>query len=150
MNGYCEREGTDYNRCYCSSKLAQIDAQYKPAIDSLIKQILTIKNDKYLSDEELNEYWMNTVGKYTGGTNSWTNIDDALDIDWASTESRVRGQQAFATGHEYCVQYLKNCAYMQTNMRDAYRSEIAKDCSSYESSLQRLKSAAESIVESYK
>lgn len=149
MNGYCERENTDYNRCYCSSKLAQIDSQYKPAIDSLIKQILTIKNDKYLTDAELNEYWMNTVGKYTG-ENSWTNLEDALDINWANTESRVRGQQAFAMGHEYCVQYLKNCAYMQTNMRDAYRSEIARDCATYETSLQKLKNAAESIVESFK
>ena len=149
MNSYCERENTEYNRCYCSSKLAQIDAQYKPEIDRLIKEILTVKNDNYLTNEELNEYWMETIGKYTGD-NSWTNLDEALNIDWSSTESRVRGQQAFVMGHEYCVQYLKNCSYMQTNLRDAYRSEIARDCAAYETSLQRLKNAAESIVESYK
>lgn len=149
MNGYCERENTEYNRCYCSSKLAQIDAQYKPAIDSLIKEILTVKNGNNWTDEEMNEYWMDVIGKYTG-ENSWTNLEDALDIDWASTESRVRGQQAFAMGHEYCVQYLKGCAYMQTNLRDAYSSEIARDCATYESSLQKLKNAAESIVEAYK
>lgn len=149
MNDYCERENTEYNRCYCSSKLAQIDAQYKPAIDSLIKEILTIQNKNYWTEEEMNDYWMDKIGQYTGG-NSWENLEDALDIDWSTTESQVRGQQAFAIGHSYCVQYLKNCAYMQTNLRDAYRSEIARDCTTYENSLQRLKSAAESIVESYK
>ena len=119
MNDYCERPDMEYNRCYCSSKLAQIDAKYKPEIDRLIK-------------------------------NSWQNLEDALDIDWSTTASSVRGQQAFAMGHEYCSQHLKNCAYMQTNLRDAYRSEIARDCALYESSLQKLQNAAESIVGSYK
>lgn len=149
MNAYCEREHTEYNRCYCSSKLSQIDSQYKPQIDALIKKILTVKNGNNWTDAEMNEYWMNTIGKYTGD-NSWVNLDNALNINWADTESRVRGQQAFAMGHEYCVQYLKNCAYMQTNLRDAYRSEIERDCATYEMSLQKLKNAAESIVESYK
>lgn len=149
MNAYCERENTEYNRCYCSSKLSQIDSQYKPQIDELIKKILTVKNGNNWTDAEMNEYWMNTIGKYTGD-NSWVNLDNALDINWADTESRVRGQQAFAMGHEYCVQYLKSCAYMQTNLRDAYRSEIERDCATYETSLQKLKNAAESIVESYK
>lgn len=100
------------------------------------------------TDAEMNEYWMNTIGKYSG-ENTWVNLENALDIDWASTESRVRGQTAFVTGHEYCVQHLRGCSYMATNLRDAYRSEIARDCSTYEQSLQRLKTVAESIVESY-
>ncbi len=149
MNDYCEREDTEYNRCYCSAKLAQIDSKYKPEIDRLIKEILTVQQENYWTEEEMNEYWMDKVGQYSG-ENSWENLDNALNINWADTESRVRGQQAFATGHSYCIQYLKNCAYMQTNLRDAYRSEIARDCATYESSLQRLKNAAESIVESYK
>lgn len=148
MDGYCKRANTEYNRCYCSAKLAQIDSKYQPEIDSLIKEILSLKTEKHWTDEEMNEYWMETVGKYTGD-NSWENLDQALDIDWASMASSVRGQQAFATGHQYCVQHLRGCAYMQTNMRDAYRSEIARDCTAYESSLQKLKNAAESIVESY-
>ena len=97
----------------------------------------------------MNEYWMDTIGKYTGD-NSWVNLENALNIDWSSTESRVRGQQAFATGHSYCVQHLKGCAYMANNLRDAYRSEIARDCSTYETSLKKIKSAAESILEAYK
>ena len=149
MNDYCQREDTEYNRCYCSAKLAQIDAQYKPEIDRLIKEILTIKNTNYWTDAEMNEYWMEKIGQYTG-TNSWENLDNALNIEWPDSDSQVRGQQAFAIGHSYCVQHLQNCAYMQTNLRDAYRSEIARDCATYESSLQRLKNAAESIVESYK
>ena len=149
MNGYCMRENTKYNRCYCSSRLSQIDSEYQPAIDSLIKQILTIRSSNTWTDAEMNEYWMDTVGKYDG-ENSWTNLDNALNIDWAGMESRVRGQNAFATGHEYCVQHLRGCYYMAGNLRDAYRSEIARDCDTYEKSLQKLKNAAESIVESYR
>lgn len=148
MNGYCQREKTAYNRCYCSAKLAQIDAEYQPAIDSLIQQIIRLQSTNTWSAEEMNEYWMATIGKYTGD-NSWINLENALNIDWAGTESRVRGQQTFATGHDYCVQHLRGCGYMATNMRDAYRSEIARDCATYESGLAKIKNAAESIVESY-
>ena len=149
MNNYCQRQDTEYNRCYCSAQLAQIDAKHKPEIDRLIKEILTVKTKNYWTDAEMDEYWMETIGQYTG-ENSWQNLEDALNIDWAGTESTVRGQQAFAMGHQYCVQHLQGCAYMQTNMRDAYRSEIARDCAAYETSLQQLQNAAESIVEAYK
>ncbi len=149
MNMYCLRPDTAYNRCYCSAKLSQIDAQYQPAIDKLIKQIATVKSTNKWSDSEMNEYWMQTVGNYTGGENSWTNLDNALNIDWAGMESTVRGQNAFTTGHQYCIQHLNNCNYMASNLRDAYRSEIARDCAVYEQSLQRIKNAAENIVEYY-
>lgn len=150
MNRYCERKNTAYNRCYCSSKLSQIDAKYQNDIDSLIKQILTLKNGGQWSDTEMNEYWMDNVGKYYGD-NSWSNIDDALlSINWSDLESRVHGQSAFATGHQFCAQHLEGCYYMAGNLRDAYRSEISRDCAVYEQSLQKIKNAAESIVESYK
>ena len=148
MNNYCVREDTAYNRCYCSARLSQIDSEYQTAIDNLIKQILTLQSTNNWTDSEMNEYWMSTVGKYSD-ENSWVNLDNALNIDWASMESRVRGQNAFATGHEYCVQHLRGCYYMAGNLRDAYRSEIARDCDAYEKSLQKLKNAAESIVEIY-
>lgn len=148
MNGYCQREKTAYNRCYCSAKLAQIDSKYQTEINNLIQQIIRLRNTNYWTDAEMNEYWMSVVGKYSN-ENSWINLDNALNIDWASTESRVRGQQAFLTGHEYCVQHLRNCQYMASNMRDAYRSEISRDCQTYESSLQTIKNIAESLVESY-
>lgn len=149
MDMYCERENTAYNRCYCSSKLAQIDSTYQKRIDSLITQILTLQNKNHWSDEEMNEYWMSTVGKYTN-TNSWENIDNTLNINWMDMESRVRGQNAFVTGHEYCSQYLQSCYYMAGNLRDVYRSQIARDCSAYEQSLNKIQNAAESIVEAYK
>lgn len=148
MNGYCERADTAYNRCYCSAKLSQIDAKYQSTIDGLIKQILVAKNKSTWSDAEMNEYWMDTIGKYSN-ENSWENLDAALDIDWAGMESSVRGQNAFATGHQYCVQHLNNCYYMASNLRDAYRSEIARDCAAYEQSLQNLKSVAETVLEYY-
>lgn len=149
MNMYCMREDTAYNRCYCSARLSQIDSEYQTAIDDLIKQILTVQSTNNWTDSEMNEYWMDTVGKYSD-ENSWTNLDNALNIDWAGMESRVRGQNAFVTGHEFCVQHLQGCYYMAGNLRDAYRSEIARDCDTYEKSLQKLKNAAESIVESYR
>ena len=149
MNQYCERPDTEYNRCYCSAKLSQIDAMYQPAIQELITKIQTVKSTNTWSDAEMNEYWMETVGGYSGGENSWTNLDDALDIDWAGLESTVRGQNAFTMGHEYCVQHLNNCYYMSSNLRDAYRSEISRDCAIYEQSLQRIKTAAESVLEYY-
>lgn len=148
MNGYCQRENAAYNRCYCSAKLAQIDSQYQTQIEDLIHQIIRLQNTNYWTDAEMNDYWMSVVGKYSG-ENSWVNLDNALNIDWASTESRVRGQQAFVTGHDYCVQHLRGCQYMAANMRDAYRSEISRDCTKYESALQTIKNVAESLVESY-
>ena len=148
MNGYCLREEMAYNRCYCSAKLSQIDSQYKSQIDALIKDIIEIQGTNQWSQAEMNEYWMSVIGKYTG-QNSWENLENALNIDWASMESRVRGQQSFAMGHEYCVQNLTNCSYMAGNMRDAYVSQISRDCQTYEQSLQRLKNALESLIGTY-
>lgn len=148
MNGYCQRESTAYNRCYCSSKLAVIDATYQPAIDKLIKQILELTGTNKWSQDEMNDYWDDIIGSHTGD-NSWKNLEDALDINWADTQSRVRGQNSFVIGHEYCVQHLRGCYYMADNMRDAYRSDIARDCAVYENSLQKIKNVAESFVESY-
>ena len=148
MDGYCERSDTAYNRCYCSAKLAQIDSRYQPKIDSLVQQIIKLKYNTDATDEEIKEYWDSTIGTYTH-TNPWTNIDNALNIDWASTESRVRGQNAFATGHSYCVAHLRTCSYMATNLRDAYKSEIERDCANYERGLSRIQIAAESVIESY-
>lgn len=147
MNQYCERPKTAYNRCYCSSKLSQIDYKYQTEIDTLIKKILTIQGTNKWTDDEMNEYWMETIGKYSN-SNSWMNIESALNIDWSSMESRVRGQTAFTTGHDYCVQHLRGCSYMASNLRDAYKSEIGRDCAAYEESLIRLKNVAESLVSS--
>ena len=149
MEGYCQREGTAYNRCYCSAKLAQIDAKYQNKIDELTQKIVRLQyNTDAATSMEIREYWDQTVGTYTGD-NPWVNIDNALNIEWADSQSRIRGQNAFNTGHEYCVQHLRACSYMGTNMRDAYKSEIARDCETYEKSLQKIKEAAESVIESY-
>lgn len=148
MNGYCQRENTAYNRCYCSSKLAQIDSKYQNNIDSLIQQILTLQNSGTWSQSEMNEYWMSVIGNYDN-ENAWVKLDDALNINWESTASRVRGQNAFLTGHEYCSQHLSACFYMADNLRDAYISEISRDCQTYETSLQTLQNVAESVIKSY-
>ena len=149
MDSYCERTDTAYNRCFCSAKLAQIDAKYQNKIDSLIQQIIKLKYNSNATDAEIKEYWDSTVGTYTQ-TNPWTTIDNALDINWADTASRIRGQNAFTTGHNYCVQHLRGCSYMLTNMRDAYKSEIERDCTTYEKGLEKIQVAAESVIASYK
>ncbi|MBR3148007.1 MAG: hypothetical protein IKF41_01515 [Alphaproteobacteria bacterium] len=148
MEDYCKREDTAYNRCYCSAKLAQIDAKYKNKIEELIEKIVRLKYSSSATSEEIKEYWDQTVGVQTGD-NPWVNIDNALNIEWANTESRVRGQNAFNTGHQYCSQHLRACYYMASNLRDAYKSEIARDCETYEKSLQKIQDAAESVIESY-
>lgn len=154
MEMYCKREDTAYNRCYCSAKLAQIDSKYQNKIDKLIQQIIVLQNTTIQpssDDEELSsveQYWDDTVGQYTG-TNPWVNIDKALAIEWPDTETRFRGQSAFNTGHQYCVAHLRACSYMATNMRDAYKSEIARDCATYESTLQKIQYAAESVIANY-
>ena len=150
MEMYCLREDTAYNRCYCSAKLAQIDSKYQNKIDNLIQQIIRLQyGNNGVTSEEIKEYWDQTIGVYTG-TNPWVNIENALNIEWADSQSRIRGQNAFNTGHEYCVQHLRACSYMASNMRDAYKSEIARDCEDYEKSLQRIQNAAESVIESFK
>ena len=149
MEMYCQREDTAYNRCYCSAKLSQIDSKYQNKIDSLIQQIIRLQYNTDTTDTEIKEYWDKTVGVYTG-TNPWVNIDNALNIEWADAQSRIRGQNAFNTGHEYCVKNLHACSYMASNLRDAYKSEIARDCETYEKSLQKIQSAAESVIANYK
>lgn len=150
MEMYCLREDTAYNRCYCSAKLSQIDAEYQNKIDELIQQIIKLQySNPDATSEEIKEYWNQTIGVYTG-TNPWVNIENALNIEWPDSQSRIRGQNAFNTGHEYCVRHLRACSYMASNMRDAYKSEIARDCETYEKTLQKIQNAAESVVESYK
>lgn len=148
MESYCKREDTAYNRCYCSAKLAQIDSRYQNTIENLIQQIVRLQYGSSATSDEIKEYWDQTVGVYTHD-NPWVNIDNALNIEWADTQSRIRGQNAFNTGHQYCVQHLHACSYMASNLRDAYKSEISRDCETYEKSLQRIQSAAESVIESY-
>lgn len=148
MDSYCERSNTAYNRCYCSAKLAQIDSKYQDKIDSLIQEIIRLKYNTDATDAEIKSYWDATVGVYTK-TNPWVNIDNALNIDWADMASRVRGQNAFAAGHTYCVNHLRACSSMSSNMRDAYKSEIERDCSTYEKALERIQTAAESVIETY-
>ncbi len=148
MNSYCIRENTPYNRCFCSSKLTQLESTYQPAIDTLIQQILRAKNTGNWTDAEMTEYWQENMGQYVG-ENTWEKLDDALNIDWSDADERMQGQNAYLTGHQYCINHLKNCAYASANMRDAYRSEISRDCATYEKSLNRLKTALETALETY-
>lgn len=148
MDQYCERKNTKYNRCYCSPKLAQIDGQYQPAIDDILRRIVIIQNGGPgdMTDEEIEEFWEETFGG-GGWGNSMASLNEALgQINWADAESRVRGQNAFVTGHEYCMRNLSGCFYMAENLKGVYRSEIAKDCAVYERYMNQLKTIAESTL----
>ncbi|MDR2770040.1 MAG: hypothetical protein LBB08_01160 [Rickettsiales bacterium] len=153
MEGYCHRPDAKYDRCYCSPRLAQIDAEYRPAIDSLVQRITIMQNggaiDDGLSERELEDFWDATFGA-SGDPNSMANLNSALgSIDWSTTESSVRGQNAFVAGDNFCRQYLAGCFYMAANMKDMYRTSIAKDCKTYETYLQKMKYGAEQIVSTY-
>ncbi|MBR4806500.1 MAG: hypothetical protein IKZ64_01620 [Alphaproteobacteria bacterium] len=148
MNGYCEHADMAYNRCFCSARLTQIDAKYQKPINDLITRIIQIQSVGTWTEEEMNEYWMERIGNYVG-ENSWVNLENALNIEWPTNDDRVRGQNAFLTGHQYCVQHLRNCGYMASNLRDAYRSKITRDCDTYENSLLKVKTAAESLIQYY-
>lgn len=148
MNSYCARQDTPYNRCFCSSKLSQIESTYQPQIDSLIQQILRAQDNTSWTDAEMSEYWRDKMGQFVD-VDSWARLDDALNIDWPDADLRMQGQDAYNMGHEYCVSHLVNCAYATQNMRDVYRSEIAGDCSRYEKSLNKLKTALESALDTY-
>ena len=148
MNMYCEHKDMAYNRCYCSAKLAQIDATHQDKINGMITQIIRLMGGGQWTEEEMNEYWMEHIGQYTG-ENSWVNLDEALNIEWPTTDERIRGQNTFLTGHEYCSQHLRACAYMSSNLRDAYRSKISRDCDAYEKRLIKIENAAESLIEYY-
>ncbi|MDR1207315.1 MAG: hypothetical protein LBK26_02785 [Rickettsiales bacterium] len=147
MNGYCRRESALYNRCYCSPKLAQIDSEFQPAINAALERLMYLQNGgSDLSDARQEEAWNEIFGGGASG-NSLAGLNSALsNIEWPAAEDRVRGQNAFATGHEYCAQHLAGCYYMASNMKSVYRSEIARDCAAYESYLEKLKIVAESAV----
>jgi hypothetical protein len=151
MDDYCHRANTKYDRCYCSPKLAALDAEYKPQIDALVKKIAILQNggeiEDGMSQEEINALWQQLFG--ATGENSMQDLDAALDIDWAGTDNSVRGQNAFISGDSFCKQQLSNCFYMSENLKSMYRTSIGQDCAAYEKNLKKLKTAAESIVASY-
>ena len=146
MDGYCHRPTVRYDRCYCSAKLQQLDGEYRPAIDELIRRIMILKNGgeipNGMTQEEINEYWKQTFG----GSTAMADLDDALNISWAGMESSVRGQNAFIAGDNYCKQNLLGCAYMADNLKAMYRTTIGQDCKRYETFLQKMKYAAEQVV----
>ena len=148
MDNYCARANTAYNRCYCSARLTQIDSKYQDEINEMTLQIIRLRGGGQWTDAEMNEYWMERIGQYVG-ENSWMRLENAIDIDWPTPEERIQGQNVFLTGHEYCVAHLRNCTSMASNMRDAYRSRISRDCDAYEQNMQRIHDAAAAMIEYY-
>lgn len=149
MDGYCQRKNTIYNRCYCGADLARIETTLRPQVEEVLRQLMIIKNggipSSGMTNAELEELWQDTFYQYTG-TNDMASLNSAMNIEWPDEASNMRGQNAFAMGHEYCVQHLRGCFYMARNLRDSYRSDIARDCTSYETYLNKLKLAGEAVI----
>jgi len=151
MDRYCERRNTQYNRCYCSPRLAQIDAQYQPRIREGVRQLTIIREGgplpgQGMTDAELEEFWEKTFSG-AGWGNSMASLNATLaELEAMDMESRVRGQNAFVTGHEFCVQHIVGCSYMAQNMLNVYRSKIARDCSTYENTLHMMTQILESTI----
>ena len=149
MDNYCHRPDAEYDRCYCSAKLAQIDAEYKPAINELLRKIIIAGQggdpDAELDQDEINDAWSDIFS----GSSSIADLNSALDIDWSGTESDVRGQNAFVAGDNYCKYQLRGCFYMAENMKSMYRTSIAQDCKAYETTLAKMKYVAEQTLSNY-
>ena len=152
MNQYCERKNFEYNKCYCSSKLSLIESEYKDKITLLINEIVSLRNGSISqNNQELDNYLKNTFGSnsYEKIDKNLSDINQSMQTYWTDKETRLRGQESFNIGNSYCMQHLQGCFYMSENIRDSYRSEIARDCLNYENSLKKIKIMAESIVKKY-
>ncbi|MCL2737364.1 MAG: hypothetical protein FWE17_00680, partial [Alphaproteobacteria bacterium] len=120
-------------------------------IDAALRKVVILENGGSLSDNltdtELELMWNNTFAGVGHQSDSISNLNAALSgIDFADFESRVRGQNAFAAGHEFCIQHLPACFYAGTNMIGVYRSVIARDCNAYERRLRAVLTLAENTV----
>jgi len=151
MDSYCHRPNTPYDRCFCSARLAQIDAGNRPAMEGLTKRLIIHQTGGNISggmtQEEINKLWDELFG--ASGANNMEILDNNLRIDWADMESTRRGQQAFVTGDSYCRQNLRGCFYMEDNLRSMYRTTMGQDCKKYENTLRRTRHALELAVRQY-
>jgi hypothetical protein len=149
MDGYCKRTNAPYNRCFCSDALAEIETTLRPEVEEILRKLVIIKNGGVLSaditDAELEQLWQDTFYTYTG-SNDMISLNDALNIDWPEETDNMRGKNAFLIGHDYCVQHLRGCFYMISNLRDSYKSEISRDCTTYKKYLTNLKTAGELVI----
>ncbi|MCL2369527.1 MAG: hypothetical protein FWC83_02525, partial [Alphaproteobacteria bacterium] len=148
MNSYCERPGTSYNRCFCSPRLAEIQEYYRPRIDAIMRQIVIVQNGGQLSegmsDAELEYWWSRTI---LTGNNSLLNLNASLNaVDFPTSESMLRGRNAFNIGHEFCIRNLVPCAHAANNMIGVYRNAIARDCTAYQNQMRQLLRAAEIVL----
>lgn len=147
MDDYCERADELYNRCFCSAQLPQIDSTYRPAIDAALQRILIAQGTgTAMTDAEIEQLWHDTFAADAWNGDAMSGLNAALNIDWPTSENTMAGQNAFVMGHSYCVQNLRACANMASNLRDVYRSTISRDCATYDKYLSNLKTAAETAA----
>ena len=145
MDNYCRRPNTPFDRCFCSARLAQIDAEHRPVIDNMVRRIVMHQSGGIMdgmTQDEINEFWNDTFAAGVG-TNNMANLDEALRVDWSTTESQRRGQTAFVAGDNFCHGHLRGCFAVADQMRNMYRTKIGQDCRAYETGLRRKRHALE-------
>lgn len=115
MDSYCSRPNTKYDRCYCSPRLSQLDAQFQPKIEETQRRLIALS---------------------IGGKNiDFSSVSEGIEFDWASAENRVQGQDAFLTGSRVCNERLRPCFSIANQLQNLYRSEMNRDCQRYEAYL---------------
>lgn len=134
MDNYCALNTSSYKRCFCSSRLATIEATYEDDIEELLNRIIILRAGVSI-DEESN-------------FSSIDNLETTLNsIDWAGMENQLRGTTAYETAKTYCIKDLTNCYYMSRSLEKSYSTEISNDCNSYENTLLKTKKNAQKIID---
>lgn len=118
MDGYCHRPDTQYDKCYCSVRMAKIDNEFQPKIEDAKRRLIAV-----------------SIG---GAEAVPDDVDDGLDFDWVGSANQMQGQQAFVMGNSICATKLAGCTAFSGQLTNLYRSEMNKDCTRYENYLDSM------------
>ncbi|MDR2685276.1 MAG: hypothetical protein LBB23_00695 [Rickettsiales bacterium] len=129
MDGYCSRPASKYDRCYCSAKLAQLDAKFQPQIEMAQKKLAVLS--------------------VSGKVDDWSATDAGNVFDWAGTEATIKGQEAYLAGNNVCSKRMYGCYYAASQLTNLYRSEMSKSCKAYENYLTAFLNSLEAQVANY-
>ena len=148
MNDFCARPNTPHGSCFCSDRFAQIHANYRTRINNILRSIVIMETggQQAMTDDEVEAYWGHLFA--ATNNNSLANLNATLaqinvGADWQNPR---QGAQAFMIGHEFCIQYLRNCFFAANNMMATYRNSIARDCAIYEQRMRQTLRVAEQTL----
>ncbi len=140
MDGYCLTETSKYKRCFCSDRLIEIENGVQPSIDGLMEEIVASQ----IGDSASKDYM--SIQEMQADLASLGSLENSLKIDWAKASNQLKGQAAYDTANNYCLQHLQGCYYMQSTLKNVYRSEVNKACMTYEAGLKQIEANAKKIL----